>query len=56
MYWIYVLEFENNLIYVGQTNRLYKRLSDHSNGRASSNTTNNKPKKNNRIIQGKREV
>lgn len=45
MYWIYVLECENNLIYVGQTNRLYKRLSDHSNGRASSNTTNNKPKK-----------
>lgn len=45
MYWIYVLECENGITYIGQTNRLYKRLSDHSNGRASANTTKNKPRK-----------
>jgi len=43
MYWIYVLKCENDITYVGQTIHLYKRLSEHYHGKASTNTKNNKP-------------
>ena len=43
MFWIYVLKCENNMYYVGLTQRLYKRLASHKRGEACKNTKDNKP-------------
>jgi predicted GIY-YIG superfamily endonuclease len=43
MYWIYVLECESNLYYVGETSRLFKRLNDHKKGNGCKNTSMYKP-------------
>ena len=44
MHWIYVLECENNIIYVGETKKLYSRLYQHMNKRGSKHTSENVPK------------
>ena len=31
MHWVYVLKCANNIIYVGETKRLYRRLNEHCN-------------------------
>lgn len=30
MYWVYVLRFTNNSLYIGQTNNLEQRIADHT--------------------------
>jgi predicted GIY-YIG superfamily endonuclease len=44
MHWIYVLKCENDIIYVGETKKLYSRLHQHMNKRGSKHTTENTPK------------
>ena len=39
MHWIYVIECENNIIYVGETNRLFSRLKEHCKKHTGSVTT-----------------
>jgi len=41
--WVYVLSCENGVIYVGETERLFKRLSEHCNKKGSKVTQKNKP-------------
>jgi len=43
MYWIYVLECESNLYYVGETSKLFKRLGNHIRGLGCVNTKKYKP-------------
>ncbi len=43
--WVYVLSCENDVIYVGETERLFKRLEDHCSGKGSKITQKNKPLK-----------
>jgi hypothetical protein len=45
MHWIYILRCDNNIIYVGETTRLYKRLIEHKNGEGSDTTSEFKPYK-----------
>lgn len=45
MHWIYVLQCENDTIYIGETVKLFKRLREHYNGGKSINTSLYKPKK-----------
>lgn len=47
VHWVYILECENNMIYIGETRRLYRRFNEHLSGRGGSNTCKYKP---NRII------
>ena len=43
VHWVYVLECEDNYIYVGETTRLYRRFAEHINGRGSTNTMKHSP-------------
>ena len=43
--WVYVLECEDDYIYVGETTRLFSRFSEHLKSRGGSNTIKHKPKK-----------
>lgn len=43
MKWIYILKCENNIYYVGQTSRLYRRFWEHHEGRGGINTSINTP-------------
>jgi len=45
VHWVYVLECEDNFIYVGETRRLYRRFSEHLNGIGAANTHRHKPNK-----------
>ena len=45
MLWIYILRCNNNIIYVGETTRLYRRLIEHKNGEGSDTTSEFKPYK-----------
>ena len=39
MYWIYILKCEDDVYYVGQTSRLYRRFWEHQDGRGGLNKT-----------------
>ena len=39
MYWIYILRCEDNIYYVGQTSRLYRRFWEHQDGKRGVNTS-----------------
>lgn len=39
MHWVYILKCETNIIYVGETTRLYRRLNEHCNKDSGSCTT-----------------
>ena len=39
MHWVYVLKCADNIIYVGETKRLYRRLNEHCNKDSGSCTT-----------------
>ena len=43
--WIYVLECDDNYIYVGETQKLYQRLNQHVKNRGCASTVKHKPKK-----------
>ena len=43
MYWIYILRCKDNIYYVGQTSRLYRRFWEHLSGRGGINTSIYKP-------------
>jgi predicted GIY-YIG superfamily endonuclease len=43
VHWVYVLECEDNFIYVGETVRLFRRFHEHLTSRGGSNTLNHKP-------------
>jgi predicted GIY-YIG superfamily endonuclease len=43
VHWIYVLECEDNYLYVGETTRLFRRFSEHRYGRGGVNTGAHKP-------------
>ncbi len=45
MHWVYVLECEDDYIYVGETNRLFRRFNEHLRNRGGSNTIKHKPYK-----------
>lgn len=45
VHWIYVLECEDDYIYVGETTRLFRRFNEHLKSRGGSNTIKHKPKK-----------
>ena len=45
MRWIYILRCNNDIIYVGETTRLYTRLIEHNEGNGSITTQKNKPYK-----------
>jgi len=45
VHWVYVLECEDDYIYVGETTRLYIRLTEHMLSRGGSNTSKHKPRK-----------
>lgn len=45
MLWIYILKCDNDIYYVGQTGRLYRRFWEHINGQGSINTTKNRVEK-----------
>jgi putative endonuclease len=45
VHWIYVLECEDDYIYVGQTTRLYRRFNEHLAGNGSINTHRHTPQK-----------
>jgi hypothetical protein len=44
MHWVYVLECEENRIYVGETINLFKRLNEHIRGEGGENTRQYRPK------------
>jgi putative endonuclease len=43
MRWIYILGCSNDIIYVGETKNIKKRLNDHIKGKGAYNTQQNKP-------------
>ena len=43
VHWVYVIECEDDYIYVGETTRLFRRFSEHLRSRGGSNTRNHKP-------------
>ena len=45
MLWVYILECENGVFYVGQTKRLFRRFWEHQNGNGGINTSTNTPRK-----------
>ena len=42
-HWVYVLSCENGLIYVGETERIFKRLTEHCTNKGAKVTQKNKP-------------
>jgi predicted GIY-YIG superfamily endonuclease len=45
VHWVYILECEDDYIYVGETRRLFRRFTEHLKSRGGSNTIKHKPKK-----------
>lgn len=45
VHWVYVLECEDDYLYIGETSRLFRRFNEHLRGRGGSNTCSHKPKK-----------
>jgi len=45
VHWVYVLECDDDYIYVGETTRLFSRLSEHQRGYGGTNTVRHKPLK-----------
>lgn len=45
VHWVYVLECEDDYVYVGETTHLFKRFHQHLRGAGSHNTANHSPKK-----------
>ncbi len=45
VHWVYVLECEDDYLYVGETTRLFKRFNEHLRNRGGSNTIKHKPYK-----------
>jgi predicted GIY-YIG superfamily endonuclease len=45
VHWVYVLECEDDYLYVGETTRLFRRFNEHLRSRGGSNTINHKPQK-----------
>jgi len=45
VHWVYVLECEDDYLYIGETTRLYTRFNEHLTGRGGSNTVKHKPYK-----------
>lgn len=45
VHWVYVLECEDDYIYVGETTRLFRRFNEHLRSRGGSNTIKHKPYK-----------
>ena len=45
VHWIYILECNDNFIYVGETNNIYRRLKEHIRGKGGKNTHIHIPKK-----------
>ncbi len=45
VHWIYILEYEDEHIYIGETTRLYRRFSEHQRGCGSVNTHCHYPRK-----------
>jgi predicted GIY-YIG superfamily endonuclease len=45
VHWVYVLECQDNYIYIGETTRLFRRFNEHLKRRGGSNTIKHKPKK-----------
>lgn len=43
VHWVYVLECEDDYIYVGETKRLFRRFDEHLKSRGGSNTIKHKP-------------
>jgi len=43
VHWIYVLECEDDYLYVGETTRLFRRFNEHLRSRGGSNTIKHKP-------------
>jgi predicted GIY-YIG superfamily endonuclease len=43
VHWIYVLECEDDYLYVGETTRLFRRFKEHQTGRGGMNTGSHKP-------------
>lgn len=43
VHWIYILKCENDIYYVGETKRLYRRFWEHQSGRGGKNTQEYKP-------------
>jgi predicted GIY-YIG superfamily endonuclease len=43
VHWIYVLECEDDYLYVGETTRLFRRFTEHLRSRGGSNTIKHKP-------------
>ncbi len=44
VHWIYILKCESDIIYIGETKRLFKRFWEHTGGHGSVNTSKYKPK------------
>jgi predicted GIY-YIG superfamily endonuclease len=45
VHWVYVLECEDDYLYIGETKRLFRRFSEHIKSRGGSNTIKHKPQK-----------
>ena len=45
VHWVYVLDCEDDYIYIGETTRLFRRFSEHLRNRGGSNTIKHKPYK-----------
>jgi len=45
VHWVYVLECEDDYLYVGETTRLFRRFNEHLRSRGGSNTIKHKPYK-----------
>lgn len=43
VHWVYVVECEDEYIYVGETTRLYRRMNEHQRGGGSVNTSEHEP-------------
>ena len=45
VHWVYVLECDDDYLYVGETTRLFRRFNEHLRSRGGSNTIKHKPQK-----------
>ena len=45
VHWVYVLECEDDYIYVGETTRLFSRFQEHITHRGGKNTLSHTPRK-----------
>lgn len=43
VHWVYIIECEDEFLYVGETTRLYRRMNEHQSGGGSINTGKHKP-------------